>query len=238
MKHSSRPNRSEQSEKSAQAGIGLLLLGALVIAVVALIVFGWLAQQVIAGDTQQFDQSVRAAVHSRATPILTAAMQTFSFLGSAEWMIPFGLAVVCVCIYFRRNRMAVFIAITMLGADILDSVLKLAFHRPRPVAFYGTSPGSYSFPSGHALASLCFYGIIAAVLADRTSKSSTKVYIWLAAILLVGMIGLSRIYLGVHYPSDVIAGYLAATVWVTAVASVDKYLLHRRAKKQSAEKII
>jgi undecaprenyl-diphosphatase len=108
----------------------------------------------------------------------------------------------------------------------------------RPIAFYGTSPSSYSFPSGHALASLCFYGILAAVLSDRMRGRKPKFFIWLVASLLVGMIGLSRIYLGVHYPSDVIAGYLAGAVWITAVAVVDKILLDRREKKINLTKIL
>ena len=78
--------------------------------------------------------------------------------------------------------------------------------------FSAASPSSYSFPSGHALGSLCFYGILAAILAGRARGRGAEFCIWVATVLLVGMIGLSRIYLGVHYPSDVIAGYCAAAV--------------------------
>jgi undecaprenyl-diphosphatase len=114
------------------------------------------------------------------------------------------------------------VAITMLGVAVLDVALKLAFHRPRPVAFFGATPNSYSFPSGHALGSLCFYGILAAILASLARGRGTKLCIWIAAVLLAGMIGLSRIYLGVHYPSDVIAGYCAAIVWVGAVGFLER----------------
>jgi undecaprenyl-diphosphatase len=100
------------------------------------------------------------------------------------------------------------------------------------------APSSYSFPSGHALGSLCFYGILASVLSDRMRPGKQKFFVWLAAAFLVAMIGLSRIYLGVHYPSDVIAGYLAGAVWVTAVTVVDELLLDRREKKINLAKIL
>jgi undecaprenyl-diphosphatase len=224
--------------KPTKITAGIFLFGALLIAAAALLVFGWLAEEVVEGDTKQFDAAIRAAVHSHATPLLTTIMQTFSFLGSVGWVTGFCLFVVGLCFYFHRRRMAAFLAIAMIGAATLDSVLKLAFHRTRPIAFYGTSPSSFSFPSGHALSSFCFYGILATVLADRMVGRKSKMVIWIAAALLVAMIGLSRIYLGVHYPSDVIAGYLAGAMWVTAVAAIDKILIDRREKKIDAAKVL
>ena len=126
------------------------------------------------------------------------------------------------CVYFRRIRAAALLAITMLGAALLEMILKLAFHRPRPVAFVGPTPSSSSFPSGHAIGALCFYGVLAAIVSTRIRERLAKVLIWAAAVFLTAMIGFSRIYLGVHYPSDVVGGYFAAVVWVTTVAFVDK----------------
>jgi undecaprenyl-diphosphatase len=226
-----------RNTKPNEFALGAFLFASLAAAVGALILFGWLAEEVMEGDTKQFDATIRNAIHNHATPFLTSIMQVFSFLGSVGWVTFFGVLVVCVCLYFKRRRMAAFLAIAVVGAGTLDYVLKLTFHRPRPLAFFGTSPSSFSFPSGHALGSFCFYGILAAVLSDRAVEHKSKLLIWLAAALLVGMIGLSRIYLGVHYPSDVIAGYLAGAVWVTAVTVVDKILLDRREKKINIAKI-
>ena len=201
-----------------------LLLGALLIAATALFVFGWLAEEMLEGDTQQFDAFVRTAVHQFATPSLTRLMQVFSFLGSVAVVTVMCLVAICVSLCFRRTRTAALLAITMLGVAVLDVALKHAFHRPRPVAFFGATPSSYSFPSGHALGSLCFYGILAAILAAHARGRGAKFCVWMAAVLLVGMIGFSRIYLGVHYPSDVIAGYCAAVVWVGAVGFLERTL--------------
>jgi undecaprenyl-diphosphatase len=203
---------------------GLLLLGALLIAATALFVFGWLAEEMFEGDTQQFDTFVRTAVHQLATPGLTRLMQVFSFLGSVAAVTAMCLAAICVSLYYRRTRTAAMLAIMMLGVAGLDVALKHAFHRPRPIAFFGATPSTYSFPSGHALGSLCFYGILAAILAKHARGQVAKFCIWMTAVFLVGMIGFSRIYLGVHYPSDVIAGYCAAVVWVGAVGLFESTL--------------
>lgn len=221
-------SKSNEMDKPKKVRSGFLLLGALLIAATALFVFGWLAEEVLEGDTQQFDVFVRTAVHQLATPGLTRLMQVFSFLGSVVAVTAMSLAVICVSFYFRRPRMAALLAITMLGAAALDVALKYAFHRPRPVAFFGATPSSYSFPSGHALGSFCFYGTVAAILAARARGRGAKFYVWMTAALLIGMVGFSRIYLGVHHPSDVIAGYCAGAVWVGAVGFLDKLLMDRR----------
>jgi undecaprenyl-diphosphatase len=228
--------KSNDMNKPKKVKSGLLLLGALLIAATALFIFGWLAEEMLEGDTQQFDTFVRTAVHHLATPGLTRLMQVFSFLGSVAAVTTMCLVAVCVSLYFRHTRTAALLAITMLGVAALDVLLKHAFHRPRPVAFFGPTPSSYSFPSGHALGSTCFYGILAAILAGRVRGRGAKFCVWITAALLVGMIGLSRIYLGVHYPSDVIAGYCAATVWVVAVGFLDRTLRSGERKKQEGSK--
>ena len=214
-------------EKSLKLNSGLLLLGALLAAVVALFLFGWLAEEMLEGDTQKFDMSVRNAVHQHATPALTRVMQAFSFLGSVGTVSVLCVVILGAFLYFHRSRLAALLGITMVGMGALDEALKLAFRRPRPVAFFGPTPNSYSFPSGHAFGSVCFYGVLAAILATRVRGTAAKWSVWTVAILLMAMIGFSRIYLGVHYPSDVIAGYCAGAVWVAAVGLLDRILLAR-----------
>ncbi|HLY91696.1 MAG TPA: phosphatase PAP2 family protein, partial [Candidatus Angelobacter sp.] len=100
--------------------------------------------------------------------------------------------------------------------------------------FFGSLPNSYSFPSGHALTSLCFYGVMAGLLSARIKSLPWRIVMWTLAVLLIVSIGLSRIYLGVHYPSDVLAGYLAATLWVTGIIVLDhvrKVRFSRQASK-------
>jgi undecaprenyl-diphosphatase len=209
-------------DETKKAKIGFLLLGAILIAAAALLFFGWLAEEVLEADTEQFDAFVRTAIHRLASPALTSMMQVFSLLGSVGVLGALSLLTVFLFFYFHRPRAATLLALTMAGAAGLDLVLKHAFHRARPVSFFGTSPNSYSFPSGHALGSLCFYFSLATILSARTPRRGARLCIWAVAVLFVGIIGFSRIYLGVHYPSDVVAGYCAALVWVGAVGFLDK----------------
>jgi undecaprenyl-diphosphatase len=111
---------------------------------------------------------------------------------------------------------------------VLDISLKHAFHRIRPVPFFVALPHTYSFPSGHALFSFCFYGVLAGLLADRTRSRTARIYLRLAAAVLIAAIGLSRIYLGVHYPTDVLGGYLAAAVWVSSMIAFDQLRFKRK----------
>jgi undecaprenyl-diphosphatase len=131
-------------------------------------------------------------------------------------------------LHFRWRRAAVWLLVTLLGALILDVTLKLAFHRARPNPFFGPIPDTYSFPSGHSLFSFCFYGVLAGLLADRARSVSLRVVIWAIAALLVLAIGVSRIYLGVHYPSDVLAGYLVGTIWTAGMVALDRVRQKRR----------
>jgi undecaprenyl-diphosphatase len=220
-------------EKPKNVKSGFLLLGALLIAATALFVFGWLAEEMLEGDTQKFDELVRTTVHRHAAPWLTSLMQGLSFVGSVAVVTTLCVLAIGAFLYFRRARMAALLAITMAGMAVLDFTLKLAFHRPRPVAYFGSTPSSYSFPSGHAMGSVCFYGVLAAILAARASGHAAKWCIWAVAVVLIGMIGYSRIYLGVHYPSDVIAGYCAGAVWVAAVGLLNK--IHADGRKEPAD---
>ena len=208
---------------------GFYLVAGILAASTSLLLFGWLAEEMFDADTAHFDAVVRTAIHGFASPPLTAAMEVFSILGSVALIVGLTLLAMGIFFYFHRPRAAALLAITMTGAAVLDEVLKHAFHRPRPVAFFGSSPNSYSFPSGHALGSMCFYGALAMILSARIAPRAARVFLYLGALLLVSAIGISRIYLGVHYPSDVIAGYLAAIVWVGAVGVAQEFIRRRGA---------
>jgi undecaprenyl-diphosphatase len=117
----------------------------------------------------------------------------------------------------------------MAGEIILDLTLKEFYARPRPQAFFDyTLPSSFSFPSGHALGSFCFYGIVAWLLASKLKCPAGAWSIRISAIFLIFLIGFSRVYLGVHYPTDVLAGYLTGFVWTATVISNAAFLKARK----------
>jgi len=205
--------------------LGLLLSLGLVAAACTLYLFAGLAEEVYEGDTRQFDESTLALVNGFASPSLTSFMRAVTYLGSVVFLTGAGACAVLVFVLARRRRAAVTLLVTMAGAALLNFTLKLVFGRERPEPFFDTPlPESYSFPSGHALLSFCFYGVIAAMIIARIEGTWGRAAVWAGAALLVTLIGLSRVYLGVHYPSDVAAGYAAAFVWVVIVASADRVM--------------
>jgi undecaprenyl-diphosphatase len=157
-------------------------------------------------------------------------MSAVTLLGSTIVLIALSVCVILFFLKFRRQRAAVLFAITMTGAFVLNAVLKLSYQRARPDPYFDfPAPSSYSFPSGHALYAFCFYGTLAALVAAGRNGRLARLFVWAMAVLLIVMIGFSRVYLGVHYPSDVLAGYAAAFVWVCTIALGD-HLLHRKGR--------
>jgi undecaprenyl-diphosphatase len=205
------------------------LLVSLAVAVLSLFLFGRLASEMREGDTARFDLAVRSWVHQFASPAMTRAMTAISLLGYDILIVVLVLAL-AVFLFLGWRHAAGWLAVSMAGALVLDLALKYAFHRPRPQPFFGVAPQSYSFPSGHALCSFCFYAVLAGLIAARTRSLALRIAVGIAAALLVIAIGLSRIYLGMHYPSDVIAGYLAAAVWVATLLALDRWRIRRQAK--------
>jgi membrane-associated phospholipid phosphatase len=212
--------------------VSLSLLLGLATAIITLIFFGWLADEALEGDARNFDDVTRATVHQFATPLLTAIMRGLSFVGST---IALSLGTIFVVVQFARRkwgREARLFAITMIGAGLLNITLKLAFKRPRPVPFFNLSPPeTYSFPSGHSLTSAVFFGALAAILTARIKSRRVRVAMWIVASAMFLLIGLSRIYLGVHYTTDVIAGFAAALIWILVVRFVELELARRKRRK-------
>jgi Membrane-associated phospholipid phosphatase len=204
------------------AVIATLLSVGMAFALSSIIFFAWIAGEVFEGDTAAFDDSIRLYVHTFAGQHTTSAMIFLSFLGSTIFLTGASVVIALLFVWLRRYRSAILFSATMLGASILNYVLKIAFARTRPIPYFDLpAPESFSFPSGHALCSACFYGVLAWLFATRANSLASRILAWFAAGMMIFLIGLSRIYLGVHYPSDVIAGYLAATFWALAVILVD-----------------
>jgi undecaprenyl-diphosphatase len=108
----------------------------------------------------------------------------------------------------------------------------LWFQRPRPDVFFGPQPLNYSFPSGHALVSCCFYLALAEILVRDQWPRVRKLAVWTLAVLLTGAIGLSRVYLGVHYPTDVLGGYAAAIAWLSIVRTGPKVRMRQEVRRR------
>lgn len=187
------------------------------LAAIAAAMFSWVAVERRSGATMKIDLAVRGRVHESASPVMTAMARLLATVGSPI-VLPLFFAITIV-VFYRLHWLREAIALTAAMAIAIACNLgfKHLFHCARPEPFFGTEPSSYSFPSGHAVLSLTFYGVIGIVVAAHASPEVARIGIRFAAALLVLAIGWSRVYLGVHYPSDVIAGYLAAIVVIGAL---------------------
>jgi undecaprenyl-diphosphatase len=221
------PLPEPEQEPKPTTLIEIVTVSALAVSILSLVLFAWLADEMREGDTLKFDAAVRGWVHQFATPSLTHAMVFISLLGY-DILIAELVFAIAIFLWLRWKRGAGWLLLATVGGLILDMVLKYTFQRQRPVPFFGDAPHSYSFPSGHALVSFCFYAVLAGLIADRVRPLFLRILVGVIAAVLVIAIGISRIYLGVHYPSDVIAGYLAAAMWVGTILTLDRIRERRR----------
>ena len=135
------------------------ILASLGAAVLALFLFAWLGNEMVQGDTQHFDQAAREWVHRYASPGMTRAMTAISLLGYNVLIVELVIAL-AVFAKLKWRRAALWLTVAMAGSLVLDLTLKYIYHRTRPTAYFGMAPHSYSFPSGHAMCSFCFYGVL------------------------------------------------------------------------------
>ena len=214
--------------------LSVAVVAGLCIAVLGLVLLGWLAGEVMEGPARGMDLTFRNWLHQHASPGLTRAAFFFTRMG--DRVLGAGLLVsLSFFVFLRWRRAAGWMAVAMSGAVVLNLAMKWGFHRARPVPFFGSVPDPWSFPSGHSLLSFCFYGVLAGLIADRIDSRAAQAALWSVAATLVAGIGLSRIYLGVHYPSDVIAGYLTAAVWVSTILVLDNVRRVRKSRKGTAQ---
>ena len=221
------PHRPSAAAKHHVRSERIVLVLGFLLALSALLFFSWIAEEMLEGDTAQFDLRVTTLVHENSTSQLTAVMKALTILGSSLVMAPLAVLTLIICCIRREFHALRTLATTFVGALLLELLLKPAFHRARPVPFFDfPMPASFSFPSGHAMFSFCFFATLAALLSARVTRRVARLAVWCIALLLSLGIGFSRIYLGVHYPSDVLAGYAAGAVWVATVKFVND--LHHR----------
>lgn len=213
--------------------LGLHLTLGLAAAAGCLWLFGGLAEDIVANDPiVRFDQAVANTLHDSATPALTAFFLIVTALGSVETIALLGLLVAAVLGWRRRWLLLGTWFAAGAGGAVLNQLLKTLFARPRPFFEHPLLfEASYSFPSGHAMGSLIAYGMLAyfAILTLKTWKADTAVVF--GATLLVLLIGFSRLYLGVHYFSDVAAGFAAGGVWLSACITAAESV--RRGKQRA-----
>lgn len=188
--------------------------------IVSSLLFAAMAVAVVLGVTDGFDAATRAGINRWASPNLTLLAHGLSFIGSVAVLYTLAALTAAGLWLGGRPRAALMLLLVMAAAAILNNAVKLAFARARPEPSFGIPPDSFSFASGHALFSACYYGVVAGLIAAHVVKDWQRAAVWALACTLIAGIGLSRVYLGVHYLSDVIAGFALAAFIVCIVRSI------------------
>lgn len=226
---SSRLRRFLAARLSPEGEMGLHLTAGVALLMLAAWVFGAIAEDVVTGATiTRVDVRLAHWFHARATPGFTRAMLFVTYWNGIAGSGAMG---VLLALWFRRRRAHYWMIVCLVavpGGMLLNVALKHVFRRARP-SFDDPllSLATYSFPSGHTAAATVFYGLLACYLVRRVPAWRARVTIVLGAVAMVALVALSRMYLGVHYLSDVLAAAAEGAAWlaicVTAVST-----LHRR----------
>lgn len=213
--------RLRQSPLAHWGEPGLYLLAGLCLSFIFLILFAKLADEVAEQEFLRADTHLLAWAASLRRPLLTAGMRAVSAFGSFTVLVP--LAFLSILLLARRGARAhaLLLAVALAGGWSIDELLKWGFHRARPDIARLIDVSGYSFPSGHAMVATAFYGMAAYLAWRYLPAGPTRRFAAAAAALLILAIGFSRVYLGAHYPTDVLGGFLAGALWLTCCILAD-----------------
>ncbi|MCZ4344432.1 phosphatase PAP2 family protein [Devosia neptuniae] len=207
------------------------LLASIAIVSGLILAFLQIADEMIEGEMEAFDQAILmlfrdpANLETTIGPVwLHEMVRDITALGSFSLL---GLIVVGVCIYLLLARMraeALLVVTSVVGGTILSTLLKMGYNRPRPDLTTMSEQFTASFPSGHAMLSAVTFLTLGAVLSRFAPTRPLRFFTIGMAVLLTLMVGLSRLYMGVHYPSDVLAGWCLGAAWALICSTVAMYL--------------
>lgn len=176
-----------------------------IILLICLILFLALAEDVFNKDIMKGDIIGYSIIKSFINSSNTQVMKVITWFGSATCLIPL---TILLFIILKNKRTGFLIGINLVFVTILNQLLKFVLQRPRPVDYRLIDETGYSFPSGHSMVSMAFYGYLIYLIYKSKFNKYVKIILMTILALLILFIGISRIYLGVHYTSDVVAGFL------------------------------
>ena len=208
--------------------VALLVIAGLVL------VFGYLAEEVLEGDTSRFDTNVILAFRTSGNPAdllgppwLEELGRDVTALGSFAFLGFLFAAVVGYLLLLRKRGAAALMTASVLGGVVISALLKIGFDRARPELPHAARVFTASFPSGHATLSAVTFLTLGALLTRMEADRRIKTYFMGLAVFLTVMVGLSRLYLGLHYPTDVLAGWCVGAAWAMLCWTVALWLQQR-----------
>ncbi|PIC84133.1 phosphatase PAP2 family protein [Sporosarcina sp. P1] len=204
--------------------LSIRLLSVWIICILFTGFFAYIARSIHLQTISSFDEPIIDFVQSAEAPGLTSIMKFFTTIGSTTSVTLLGILTLGVLLWKKYRAQAVLFTIVLIGTGILNQVLKLIFKRARPDFNRLIDIGGYSFPSGHTMMAFSLYTVLAYIIWRNLKTTGSRISIVIVAIFMIVMIAVSRIYLGVHFPSDIVGGILASSVWLfTSIAIYQRF---------------
>lgn len=185
------------------------------LSILCLVLFVLLANTYDSTFVKHFDIQIIKSIQGLEHPYITSVMNYFSFIGDTIQVIIISICILFILykVFHQRVELILF-TIVLIGSTALNVLLKDYFQRDRPAFYQMVIVENFSFPSGHAMAALSLYGIIGFLLWRHIPKQSGRIALITLKAIFILIIGTSRIYLGVHYPSDIVGAYLISGFWL------------------------
>lgn len=193
---------------------------AFILCLAMVVAFAMLAEEVMEGDTTRFDQAVLRWIGRRHAEGWDHVMLEFTALGNFAVLLVLGLSVSAFLWLSNHKYSVALLVLGAAGGSLANNILKLSFDRQRPDIFEPVSEVmTSSFPSGHAMMATIVYGSVAYLVGRLEPTRAMRSLTWTLAVLIILLVGISRMYLGVHYPTDILGGYLAGIAWIGLVVA-------------------
>lgn len=206
---------NDQQVKQNAKGISLRFLFVAGIFLLALLLFGFIADEMVLENETQLDQTVFAHLRSITNPSMTKLMVGITFFGSSYFLFPAYIVLILFFLLLKKNRQLSWnIAAVAITSTIILFSLKAIFHRHRPLDPLVQNVNGFSFPSGHSFSSFTLFGLLIYILWNSRMNAALRWVLTVLAFLFACAIAFSRVYLHVHFASDVIAGFCLCIVWL------------------------
>lgn len=194
--------------------------------------FGALAMAASLYPLNPFDLNVASFVQSFESPALTKVMEFFTTIGSAKFSIVIAVAAMIFLYFVLRHRLElIFLGCALGGSAVMNQILKMIFHRERPTVHRLIEETGYSFPSGHTMGAFALYAALAFLLWRHIDSRAGRSILLAGSCMAILMIGVSRVYLGVHYPSDIIGAMMASGFWLGFTIWAYQLYMERRSAR-------
>lgn len=188
-----------------------------IILFIAILVFGYIVNRISQNDISQIDNQIYQITTLFMCPEVTNILKIITHFGDWMAMIPIAIAVL-----IKNRKYGILVSINLISIFAFNQMLKLLFNRPRPIGNRLIEAGGYSFPSGHSMVSMAFYGFLIYLIYKNMKNIKWKYIFCVLLSMLILIIGFSRIYLGVHYASDVAGGFLLSLAYLIVYVQVTK----------------